>query len=65
VEIILALAGLAIAIWALSALFCLPKRYKNFSYKDQQRAMRAFDRSDQIDMGKPDWVKDKESHNKK
>ncbi len=37
----------------------MPPKHKTFSYKDQQRAMRAFDRSDMIDLGKPDWAKDK------
>ena len=41
------------------ALWDMPQKHKTFSYKDQQRAMRAFDRSEQIDMGKPDWAKNK------
>jgi len=53
-----------IALFLLLALWDPPKRYRIFSYKDQQRAMRAFDRSEQIDMGKPDWAKDKENHKK-
>jgi hypothetical protein len=43
----------------LYALWDMPPKHKSFSYKDQQRAMRAFDRSDMIDLGKPDWAKDK------
>jgi 4-hydroxybenzoate polyprenyltransferase len=46
------------------ALWDLPPKHKTFSYKDQQRAMQAFDRSEQIDMGKPDWLKDKKKHKK-
>jgi hypothetical protein len=37
----------------------MPPKHNTFSYKDQQRAMTAFDRSDMIDLGKPDWAKDK------
>ncbi len=37
----------------------MPPKHKTFSYKDQQRAMRAFDRSDHIDMRKPDWTEGK------
>jgi 4-hydroxybenzoate polyprenyltransferase len=44
----------------LYALWDLPPKHKDFSYEDQQRAMRAFDRSEQIDMGKPDWAKKKQ-----
>ena len=43
----------------LYALWDMPPKHKTFSYKDQQRAMRTFDRSDMIDLGKPDWAKDK------
>jgi hypothetical protein len=46
------------------ALWDMPPKHKTFSYKDQQRAMRAFDRSDMIDLGKPDWAKDKEKGKK-
>jgi hypothetical protein len=53
-----------IALFLFYALWDPPKRYRIFSYKDQQRAMRAFDCSEQIDMGKPDWAKDKEKHKK-
>jgi hypothetical protein len=53
-----------IALFLLYALWDPPKKYRIFSYKDQQRAMRAFDRSEQIDMGKPDWGKEKEKHKK-
>lgn len=53
-----------IALFLLYALWEPPKRFRLFSYKDQQRAMRAFDRSEQIDMGKPDWAKEKEKHEK-
>jgi hypothetical protein len=53
-----------IGLFLLYSLWDPPKRYRIFSYKDQQRAMRAFDRSEQIDMGKPDWAKDKEKHKK-
>lgn len=38
--------------------------HKRFSYQDQQRAMRAFDRSDLIDAGKPYWAKDKPKRKK-
>jgi hypothetical protein len=38
VDIILALAGLGIAIWALSALFSPPKKHKDFSLHDRDQA---------------------------
>ena len=60
---ILIIPGL-IVIFLLYALWNPPEKYKTFSYKDQQRAMRAFDRSEQIDMGIPDWAKEKEKHKK-
>jgi hypothetical protein len=52
-----------VLVWLFSfiliyALWDTPK-HKTFSYKDQQRAMRAFDRTDLLDAGKPDWAKDK------
>lgn len=53
-----------IALFLLYALWDPPKKYRTFSYKDQQRAMRAFDRGEQIDMGIPDWAKEKEKHKK-
>lgn len=59
-EAIFILIGIAAIIWALSSLLSPPKKHKTFSYKDQHRAMRAFDRSEQIDMGKPSRAKDKE-----
>lgn len=37
-EIILALAGLAIAVWAISALFSPPKKHKEFSLHDRDEA---------------------------
>jgi chromate transport protein ChrA len=41
------------------ALLPVPPKHKDFSYEDQQRAFRAFDRTDLIDPGKPDWAKRK------
>jgi hypothetical protein len=49
-----------LVLFMFYVLWDMPPRHKTFSYKDQQRAMRAFDRSEEIDMGKPDWAKDKE-----
>ena len=49
-----------LVLFMFYALWDMPLKHKTFSYKDQQRAMRAFDRSEQIDMGKPDWAKDKD-----
>ena len=37
-EIILALAGLGISIWALSALFSPPKKHKDFTLHDRDEA---------------------------
>ncbi len=37
-EFILALAGLGIAIWALSALFSPPKKHKDFTLHDRDEA---------------------------
>lgn len=48
-----------IALFLIYALWDLPPKHKDFSYEDQQRAMRAFDRSEMIDLGKPKWAKDK------
>ena len=53
-----------VTLFLFYVLWDLPPKQKNFSYKDQQRAMRAFDRSDQTDMGKPDWAKDKKKKKK-
>ena len=39
------------------ALLPVPPKHKDFSYEDQQRAFRAFDRTDLIDPGVPDWAK--------
>jgi hypothetical protein len=63
-EAIFVIIGIGAIIWAFSALFSPPKKHKGFSYKDQQRAMRAFDRNEQIDMGIPDGIKDKEKKKK-
>jgi len=41
------------------ALLPIPPKHKDFSYEDQQRAFRAFDRTDLIDPGVPDWAKRK------
>ena len=41
------------------ALLPVPPKHKDFSYEDQQRAFRAFDRTDLIDPGVPDWAKRK------
>ncbi len=49
-----------LVLFMFYVLWDMPPKHKTFSYKDQQRAMRAFDTSEQIDMGKPDWAKDKE-----
>ena len=48
-----------LVLFMFYVLWDMPAKHKTFSYKDQQRAMRAFDRSEQIDLGKPDWAKDK------
>ncbi len=37
-EFILALAGLGIAIWAISSLFSLPKKRKDFTLRDRDQA---------------------------
>lgn len=37
-EIILGLAGLGIAIWALSSLFSPPKKHKDFTLHDRDEA---------------------------
>ena len=46
-------------IFLVYALLPVPPKHKNFSYEDQQRAFRAFDRTDLIDPGVPDWAKGK------
>ena len=46
-------------MFLIYALLPVPPKHKNFSYEDQQRAFRAFDRTDLIDPGKPDWAKRK------
>jgi len=38
VDVILALAGLGIIIWALSALFSPPRKHKDFSLHDRDDA---------------------------
>ena len=48
-----------LVLFMFYVLWDMPPKHKTFSYKDQQRAMRTFDRSEQIDLGKPDSVKDK------
>jgi 4-hydroxybenzoate polyprenyltransferase len=53
-----------LVLFMFYVLWDMPPKHKTFSYKDQQRAMRAFDRSEQIDMGKPDWAKDKKKYRK-
>jgi len=53
-----------IIFFLLYSLWDMPSKHKTFSYKDQQRAMRAFDRSDMIDLGKPDWAKEKKKDKK-
>jgi 4-hydroxybenzoate polyprenyltransferase len=53
-----------VTLFLLYVLWDLPPKHKDFSYEDQQRAMRAFDRSKQIDMGKPDWAKGKKKQKK-
>jgi hypothetical protein len=50
-----------LVLFLFYVLWDMPPKHKTFSYKDQQRAMRAFDRSEEIDMGKPDWAKDKKN----
>lgn len=47
-----------LVLFMFYVLWDMPPKHKNFSYKDQQRAMTDFDRSDYIDMGRPDWAKD-------
>lgn len=37
-EIILALAGLGIAIWAISSLFSPPRKHKDFTLHDRDKA---------------------------
>ena len=57
--------GVGLIIFLLVyALWDMPPKHNTFSYKDQQRAMKAFDRSDMIDLGKPDWAKDKKKGKK-
>jgi hypothetical protein len=51
---ILAIVLGLVALFMISVLWDMPPKHKEFSYKDQQRAWRAFDRSDMIDLGKPD-----------
>jgi len=51
-----------LVLFMMYVLWDLPPKHKTFSYKDQQRAWRPFDRSDMIDLGKPDWAKDKKKH---
>ena len=48
-----------LVLFLFYVLWDMPPKHKTFSYKDQQRTMRAFDRSNQIDMGKPNWAKGK------
>ena len=48
-----------VVLFLIYTLWEAPSKHKDFSYKDQQRAMRAFDRSDLIDAGKPSWAKGK------
>jgi hypothetical protein len=38
-DYLLALVGLGVIVWALSALFSPPKKHKTFSLKDQRDAM--------------------------
>lgn len=57
-----------IGIFSLSSVYALwdpLTKHRNFSYKDQQRAMRAFDRTDMIDLGIPPWAKKKEKKRRK
>jgi len=51
-----------LVLFMFYVLWDMPPKHKDFSYEDQQRAMRAFDRSEQIDMGVPDWAKGKKKH---
>ncbi len=55
--LIVVIGGLVLFLFYV--LWDMPPKHKTFSYKDQQRAMRAFDRSEQIDMAKPDWARGK------
>jgi len=55
--LVIVIGGLVLFLFYV--LWDMPSKHKTFSYKDQQRAMRAFDRSNQIDLGKPDWAKGK------
>ncbi len=48
-----------IAFFLIYALWDMPPKHKDFSYEDQQRAFRAFDRTDMIDLGMPQWAKEK------
>jgi 4-hydroxybenzoate polyprenyltransferase len=61
---ILAIVLGLVAFFMIYVLWDLPPKHKEFSYKDQQRGWRAFDRSDMIDLGKPDWAKDKKKRKK-
>jgi len=51
-----------LVLFMFFVLWDMPPKHKDFSYKDQQRAWRPFDRSDMIDLGKLDWAKDKNTH---
>ena len=54
--------AILIGIFSLLLVYALwdpLAKHKDFSYEDQQRAMRAFDRTDMIDLGIPPWAKKK------
>jgi len=42
VQIILALVGVGIAVWALSSLFSPPKKHKDFSDRDRLEATTSY-----------------------
>ena len=41
-----------LVLFLFYVLWDMPPKHKTFSYKDQQRAMRAFDRGEQVEHGK-------------
>jgi len=51
IDALFAIVGIAIVVFAIRVLWNPPAKHKNFSYLDQQRTMRAFDRSDLLKWG--------------
>jgi 4-hydroxybenzoate polyprenyltransferase len=54
---ILAIVVGLLVFFLIYALWDMPPKHKDFSYEDQQRTFRAFDRSDMIDLGIPKWAR--------